>query len=132
MSSISGLPAFLLYGAVASGLVALYLTVYLTATAHREIALIRRNNVAAAIALGGSLVGYALPLSVAIHNAQTVLDCIIWGLVGLIVQLAIYAVVRLALPDLSRRIEAGEMAAAILLASSSLAGGIVDAAAMTY
>ncbi|MCJ2114021.1 DUF350 domain-containing protein [Methylobacterium sp. E-025] len=106
---------------------ALYLGVYLTATAHREIALIRANNVAAATALG-----YALPLAVAIYNAQSALDCVIWGLVALVVQILIYFLVRLVLPDLSRRIAEGEGAAAILLASASLAGGVIDAAAMTY
>lgn len=132
MVSISGLPAFLGYGAIASGLVALYLGVYLTATSHREIALIRADNVAAAIALGGSLIGYALPLAVAIYNAQSLLDCVIWGLVALIVQILVYFVVRLVLPDLSRRISAGELSAAILLAAASLAGGVIDAASMTY
>ncbi|KQP51794.1 MULTISPECIES: DUF350 domain-containing protein [unclassified Methylobacterium] len=132
MVSISGLPAFCAYAATALGLVALYLGVYLTATAHREIALIRENNLAAAVALGGSLVGYTVPLSVSIFNAQSILDCVIWGLVALVVQLSVYGLVRLVLPDLSRRIEAGEVAAATFLASASVAGGIVDAAAMTY
>ncbi|MDO9428016.1 MAG: DUF350 domain-containing protein [Methylobacterium sp.] len=132
MVSISGLPAFLAYMAAASGLVALYLVVYLSATAHREIALIRANNSAAALALGGSLIGYTLPLAAAIANAQTILDCVIWGLVALVVQILIYFVVRLILPDLSRRIEAGEVSSAILIAAFSLAGGLVDAAAMTY
>lgn len=132
MVSISGLPAFLAYMAAAAGLVALYLVVYLSATAHREIALIRANNSAAALALGGSLIGYTLPLEAAITNAQTILDCVIWGLVALVVQILIYLVVRLILPDLSRRIEAGEVSAAILIAAFSLAGGLVDAAAMTY
>ncbi|WP_027172416.1 DUF350 domain-containing protein [Methylobacterium sp. 10] len=132
MVSISGLPAFIAYVAAAFGLVAVYLAVYLSATSHREIALIRANNASAAIALGGSLIGYTLPLSVAIYNAQSILDCIVWGLVALIVQILVYFVVRLILPDLSQRIEGGEMAASILLAASSLAGGIVNAASMTY
>lgn len=133
MVSISGLPAFLAYMAAAAGLVALYLVVYLSATAHREIALIRANNSAAALALGGSLIGYTLPLAAAIANAQTILDCVIWGLVALVVQILIYFLVRIVLPDLSRRIAAGEGAAAILLASASLAGGgVIDAAAITY
>ncbi|SFG26379.1 DUF350 domain-containing protein [Methylobacterium gossipiicola] len=132
MVSISGLPAFLAYMATASGLIALYLGVYLSATAHREIALIRAGNGAAALALGGSLVGYTLPLAVAIYNAQTLLDCIIWGLVALLVQIAIYFAVRLILPDLSRRIDEDQASAAILLAAFSLAGGLVDAASMTY
>ena len=132
MVSISGLPAFLAYFAVALGLVGLYLAVYLTATPHREIALIRADNAAAALALGASLIGYTLPLSVAIYNAQTLLDCVIWGLVALVVQILIYWLVRLLVPDLSGRIARGELAGAILLAAASIAGGLVDAAAMTY
>ena len=132
MVSISGLPAFLGYFGAALALVALYLVVYLTATAHREFALVRTGNVAAALALGASLVGYTLPLAMAIYNAQSILDFLIWGLVALVVQILIYWLVRLILPDLSTRIEAGEQAAAILLASASLAGGIVNAACMTY
>ncbi|MFD0935970.1 DUF350 domain-containing protein [Methylobacterium trifolii] len=132
MTSISGLPAFLAYFAAALALVAAYLAVYLTATAHREIALIRAGNVAASIALGGSLIGYAVPLSVAIYNAQSILECLVWGLVALVVQILIFWLVRFVLPDLSRRIEGGETATAILLAAASLAGGIVNAASMTY
>lgn len=132
MNSISGLPEFLLYLVVSAGLVGCYLAVYTLATAHNELALIRRNVPAAALAFGLSLVSFALPLSVAIFNAQGVLDCIIWGLIALIVQVAIYWLVRLAVPDLSARIEAGEIAAATLLGAASLAGGILNAASMTY
>lgn len=132
MTSISGLPAFLAYYATALGLVIAYLAVYLTATAHREIALVRAGNVAAAVALGASVLGYALPLSVSIYNAQSILDCIIWGLVALVVQILIYWLMRFVLPDLSQRIENDETAAAILLGAASLGGGIVNAASMTY
>ena len=131
MISISGLPAFLLYVVTAGGLIGLYLLVYTLATAHNELALIRRDVAAAAVALGFSLVGFALPLSVAIYNAQSILDCIVWGLVALVVQILIYWLVRLAVPDLSRRIEDGRMAAAVLLGAASFAGGLVNAASMT-
>ena len=132
LHSISGLPAFLAYLAVSLGLVAAFLGIYLTATAHREIALIREGSVAAATALGGSLIGYAIPLCAAIYNAQSILDCVIWGLVAIVVQIGLYWLVRFVLPDLSTRIEANESAAAILLGSASLAGGLVNAACMTY
>ncbi|ACA19719.1 protein of unknown function DUF350 [Methylobacterium sp. 4-46] len=132
LASISGLGAFLAYAAVAAGLVAAYLVVYMLATAHDELALIRAGVTAAAIALGGSLVAFTLPLAVAIYNAQGLLDCAVWGLVALIVQMAVYWVVRLVLPGLSRQIAAGETAPATFLAAASLAAGIVNAAAMTY
>lgn len=130
--SISGLPAFLAYYAVALALIGCYLAVYVTATAHREITLIRAGNVSAAVALGASLIGYAVPLAMAIYNAQSILDLIVWGLVALVVQIGIYWLMRPVFPDLSRRIEADETAPALLLGAASLAGGIVNAACMTY
>ena len=131
-ASLSGLADFLMFFVIAVALVALYLTTYTLATAHNEFALIRRNVISAAVALGFSLIGFALPLASAIVHAQNVLDCIVWGLVALVVQIVAYWMVRLLLPDLSQRIAAGEMAAALLLGAASLAAGIINAAAMTY
>ncbi|MGY2048993.1 DUF350 domain-containing protein [Methylobacterium sp. JK268] len=132
LTSISGLGAFLAYFATAAGLVAAYLVIYMLATAHDELALIRGGVTAAAIALGGSLLAFTLPLAAAIINAQSLLDCAVWGLVALIVQMGVYWIVRIALPGLSAQIAAGETAPAVFLAAASLAAGIVDAASMTY
>jgi putative membrane protein len=131
-ASISGLPDFLLYFCVAVALTALYLCIYTLATAHNEFALIRRNVVAAAIALGMSLLGFALPLSSAIVHAQSLLDCTVWGLVALAVQIAVYWAVRGVVPNLSARIEGDEMASALFLGAASLSMGVLNAAAMTY
>jgi len=132
MGVVSNLLSFLLVFALAAGLIGLYLAVYTFATAHNEFALIRQNVIAAGTALGFSLVGFALPLSSAIVHARTYADCIVWGLVALVVQILVYWIVRLAIPDLSRRIAAGEMASALLLGAASLSAGIVNAASMTF
>lgn len=131
-ASVSGLPEFLLYFVVALALVALYLFVYTLATSHNEFALIRQNVISAAVSLGMSLIGFALPLSSAVVHAQNVVDCIIWGLVALVVQILAYWLVRLVVPNLSQRVAGGEMAAALFLGAASLAAGIVNAASMTY
>ncbi len=131
-ASISGLPEFLLYFVVSLSLVGLYLLVYTLATSHNEFALIRQNVVSAALALGLSLIGFALPLSSAVVHSQNIVDCIIWGLVALVVQILVYWLVRLMIPNLSQRIAAGEMAAALFLGAASLSAGIVNAASMTY
>jgi putative membrane protein len=132
IESLSGLSNFLLFFAIAVALVALYLALYTLATAHNEFALIRANVISAALALGFSLVGFALPLASAIVHAQNIVDCIVWGLVALAVQIIVYWLVRLPLPNLSQRIAAGEVAAALFLGAASLAAGIINAAAMTY
>jgi putative membrane protein len=131
-ASVHGLPDFVLFLTVAVALVALYLALYTLATALNEFALIRQNVVAAAVALGLSLVGFTLPLASAIVHARDLLDCLVWGLVAVAVQILAYWLVRAVLPNLSQRIAAGEMAAALFLGASSLAAGIVNAAAMTY
>lgn len=129
---VSGLPEFLLYFATAVALVALYLVVYSLATAHNELGLIRQNVMSAAVALGFSLVGFALPLSSAIVRAVAVTDVLVWGVVALVVQILIYWLVRLVVPNLSQRIASDELAPALFLGAASLAGGIVNAASMTY
>ena len=127
---ISALHSFFIYFGTALGLVALYLFVYTLATGHKEFALIRQNVVSAALALGLSLIGFALPLSSAIVHAQSALDCIVWGIVAILVQILVYWLVRLAVPRLSERIAAGEMSAALFLGAASLAAGVINAASM--
>ena len=129
--SFAGLPAFLIYVGLSVGLVALHASLYMAATAHDELALIRQNNPAAAIAFAGSLIGYSLPLAVAAQHSATLLVFLVWGVVAILVQVAIYWFFRLLmLKDVSARIDRGEVAAGILLGAASLVGGIVDAACM--
>jgi putative membrane protein len=130
--SLTGLPNFLVFFGIAIALTATYLLLYTLATAHNEFLLIRQNVISAAVALGFSLVGFALPLASAIVHAQNILDCLIWGLVALAVQIFAYWTVRLVMRDLSQRIAAGEMAAALFLGAASLSAGIINAAAMTF
>ena len=126
------LPDFVLFFSVSLALVGVYLAVYTVATSHNEFGLIRQNNIAAALSLGLSLTGFALPLSSAVVHATTIPDLVIWGVVAIIVQLIVYALVRLVLPNLSARIAAGELAAALFLGAASLAAGVINAAAMTF
>jgi putative membrane protein len=132
MDTLAGLPLFLMFFAIAVALVALYLSLYTLATAHNEFALIRQNVISAAVALGLSLIGFALPLGSAIVHARSIWDCLVWGIVALAVQIVAYWLVRLVMPNLSQRIAADELAAALFLGAASLAAGIINAAAMTY
>jgi putative membrane protein len=129
--SLAGLGPFFVYVGLSLGLIAVYAAIYTASTAHDELKLIRGDNVAAAIAFIGSMIGYTLPLAVAAQHAATLLVFLIWGVVAIVVQVAVYWLFRLLmLSDVSARIERGEIASGILLAGASLAGGIVDAAAM--
>jgi putative membrane protein len=129
-NSLAGLPAFLIYFCVAGVLVAAYLTVYTWVTPHDEFSLLRANNPAAAISLGFSVVGFALPLTSSIGHSDGIVDMTIWGIVALAVQIAAYFLARIPVPDLSTRIANGELASAIWLGSASVAAGMLNAASM--
>lgn len=129
--SLNELPWFLAYMATAVALTLVYVVIYIWVTPHPEIKLIRDNNVAAALAFGGSLIGFCMPLASAIANSVSLADCALWGLVALIVQIAIFFLVCLPIPKISERIENGEIASGLWLGIASLAGGLLNAASMT-
>ena len=128
---LAGLPAFLLCFALGLGLLAVFLVVYLAVTPYNEIALIREGNSAAAISLGGSTLGYALPLSRAIAQSVSVVDMLAWGAVALVVQLVVYFVVARVMPRFPEAIKAGRISDATFLAALAIAVGLLNAAAMT-
>jgi len=130
--SFEGLPLFLAYLGTAVVLTLVYIVVYMWVTPHAEITLIRENNPAAALAFAGSLIGFCLPLANTIAGSVSLVDCAIWGLIALVVQILIYYAARVPMPKMSERIENGEMASGVWLGSASLAGGLLNAACMTY
>jgi putative membrane protein len=130
LQSLAGLPAFLVYFCTAIFSVIVYLFVYTRITPHDEFKLIRDNDPAAAIALGLSLLGFTLPVVSAIAHSANIVDCLIWSLVALLVQVVVYYVVKIPIPNLSAKIAAGEVAPAIWLGLSSLAAGALNAASM--
>jgi putative membrane protein len=79
-----------------------------------------------------SLLGFTLPVVSAIAHSANVVDCLIWSLIALIVQVIVFYLVKIPVPNLSQRIAAGELAPAIWLGLSSLAAGALNAASMIY
>jgi putative membrane protein len=130
--SLAGLPEFLLYFGLGLALFVLFLAIYSAVTVYNEFKLIRDGNLAAAISLAGATLGFVLPLASAIAHSVSPVDMVIWGLVALASQLVVYFVVGRVMPHLAQSISAGRVAPATLLASASIAVGLLNAAAMTY
>jgi len=128
--TISTLPSFAAFFAVAALVLAVFVAIYMQVTPYAELALVREGNVAAAVSLGGTLVGLALPVANVVRNSHALLDVAVWGVVACVVQLLAYAAARLAIPQLARDIPAGKVAPAIFLAALSIAVGLVNAACM--
>ena len=132
LSSLAGLPAFLAYFALAVALVLVFIRIYTWVTPQDELALIRANNSAAALAFGGALIGFAWPLASAITHSLSLLDCAIWGAVALVVQVLTFVVLRFSLKQLPERIAQGELAAGAFSAAVAIAVGMLNAACMSY
>ena len=118
---------------VAAGLFTLiFKVIYQWVTPYNEGKLIREGNVAAALALGGALVGYVLPLASALSNTVTLLEFCAWAALAGVLQIAAFTLVRVVvMKDVTARIERGETAAGVYLLSISLAVGVLNAACMT-
>ena len=126
------LPLFLVFAVSSIVALTVFIFLYTLITPHHEFQLIKENKAAAATAFGGSLIGFALPLHAAISHAVNIVDCTLWGIVALVVQLATFFVIRLFLSDLPERIARNELAAGIFVATTSIAVGLLNAASMTY
>ena len=130
--SLSGFEDFLVYAGLSVAFIYGYMIVYLLITPYNELKLIKDGNVAAAISLSGSVLGFTLPLASAIIYAVHPWDMMLWALIAAIVQLLVYIAVRYTLLNVSRRIPEGQIATGIVLGAISLSAGILNAACMTY
>jgi len=106
--------------------------VYQMVTPYHERTLIREGNTAAAVALGGALIGYVLPLASALSHTVSLPEFAAWALLAGVIQIVSFIVVsRLVYRALASRIEAGELAAGVYIASISIGVGLLNAACMT-
>jgi putative membrane protein len=129
--SASGL-AFLVAFLVAGLFTVAFKMIYQAATPYNERTLIRAGNNAAAITLGGALVGYVMPLASALAHSANIAEFAAWATLAGVLQITAFTVVRMVvMPDLSARIERGEIAAALYMMSISLSVGVLNAFCMT-
>lgn len=122
---------FVMYILGAAVLFALFQFIYTRVTPHREFELIRSGNVAAAIALGGAVIGFAIPASNVIAYSINMLDFIVWAVIAAVVQLLAFLMTSLVLKGASARIKNGEVAAGIYIAAVAISVGMLNAACMT-
>ncbi|AMZ74157.1 MULTISPECIES: DUF350 domain-containing protein [Pseudomonas] len=122
---------FVMYILGAAVLFALFQFIYTRVTPHKEFELIRSGNVAAAIALGGAVIGFAIPASNVIAYSISMLDFVVWAVIAAVVQLLAFLVTSLVLKGASARIRNGEIAAGIYIAAVAISVGMLNAACMT-
>ena len=126
----TGFPITLLHAGMTILFLVIGAGIYILLTPQREITLIREGNTAAAVSLGGMLVGLAIPLAVSLSASTSAVEIGLWGAATIAVQLLVFRLTDLVLHGLPKRIQDGEMAAAALLVGVKLATAIILAAAM--
>ncbi len=125
-----GFPTTLLHAGVAILILFLAAALYVLLTPHKEVALIREGNAAAAVSLGGVLVGLAAPLALSLNSSTSLIEICVWGVSTVMVQLLVFRLVDIMLRGLPQRIQDGEVAAAALLVGAKLATALILSAAV--
>ncbi|MCC6073540.1 DUF350 domain-containing protein [Pseudomonas sp. GCM10022188] len=132
MDLLQTLPNFLAYFATALALFGLFASLYLRLTPYAELRLIRAGNLAAAVALLGALLGFALPLASSIAHSTGLLDMLVWGAIAMLVQGLVFLGAARLMPELKEGIAAGHLAHGLFLGGSALCIGLLNAACMVY
>lgn len=134
MESLAGIGPFFLYLAISLALLVVFKGIYTIITPYDEWGLVKNEgNQAAAIGIGGAMIGFTLALAAAASNSVSITDFALWAAVALVAQLLAFTLVRLAiLPGLVEKIEQNNIAAALVLASINISVGLLNAACMSY
>ncbi|MFL1564109.1 DUF350 domain-containing protein [Pseudomonas sp. O64] len=127
-AAVFGFVTYILGAAI---IFALFQFIYTRVTPHKEFELIRAGNVSAAVALGGAIIGFAIPASNVIAYSISILDFVVWAVIAALVQLLAFLVTSLVLKSTSERIKNGELAAGIYVAAVAISVGMLNAACMT-
>ena len=125
-----GLPVLVGQFATTLALLGIGIACYMLLTPFDERRLVREGNVAAGIVVSGTLVALALPLAATLAASGYVLDIVIWGAVALVIQLATFVLATIVIRGLRGMIEAGNVAAALVLIGIQLAVSLLNAGAM--
>lgn len=125
-----GLPVLVGQFAATLALLGIGIACYMALTPFDERRLVREGNVAVGIVVAGTLVALAIPLAANLASSVLILDIVLWGLVALVIQLATFGIATTLIRGLRGMIEAGNVAAALVLIGIQVAVALLNAGAM--
>ncbi len=129
-SLYNGLPIFMLHGGTAILMLIAGAFIYSKITPWNELDLIMEGNTAAAVSFSGAILGIAIPLAAALSSSISIWEIVVWGSVAIILQITVFLILDLVLPNLSEQIKANKIAAGIFIASNKIALALMNAAAV--
>jgi putative membrane protein len=134
ITSVAGLGNFALYFMVSIILLFVFKVIYAFVTPHDEWKLVKEEqNLAAAVGVGGAIIGFSLALAGAVTNSESLVDFLVWGVVAIIAQSLAFVLLRFTfMPKIAERINDNQVSAGAILAAVSVAVGLLNAACMSY
>lgn len=125
---------YLLYFGVSIVLLALGVLVFIFTTKSREFSLIARGNKAAGIVVAGRTLGLAIVLYSAIANSISLIDLVIWAVIGMVTQVVADYLAEILTPsfNVAEALEKDNVAVAIALAGMFVSIGLIVAGCLTY
>ena len=129
-SLYNGLPIFMLHGGTAILMLIVGAFIYSKITPWNELDLIMQGNTAASVSFSGAILGIAIPLAAALSSSISIWEIVVWGSVAIILQITVFLILDLVLPNLSEQIKANKIAAGIFIASNKIALALMNAAAV--
>jgi putative membrane protein len=108
-----------------------FFLIYSWATPFDEMRLIRQGNVAASLTLGGAMIGFSLTVASGLEHTDHLGSFLGWSAAAAAIQLLTYVLVTRLLHMSKQQIEGNNVAFGLLLASISVAVGVVSAGALS-
>jgi putative membrane protein len=122
---------YLLHLATAVALVAVYFILYTRMTPYDEVMLIRQGNHAAALSLGGTLIGFSLTIASAMLHTRDHYEFLVWSCGAMLAQVLVFQATTRLLHMSKDQIEANNAAFGGLLGALSISIGLVNAGAIS-
>lgn len=112
-------------------LLAGFMLIYSVTTPYNEFREVRGGNVAAAVAFSGAILGFIFPLMAAIFYTHNLVEMAKWAAITGIVQMMLFQVLH-RMNGCGNCIRERKVAPAILLATMSIAVGMLNAICISY
>jgi len=122
---------YLIHLLLAAVLLAVFFKAYTWMTPFDEVLLIRQGNFAAALSLGGALIGFSITIASALVHTADYREFSGWSLGAMVVQMLAYAITTRALNMAKDQIEGNNAAFGGLLGAISISIGAINGACIS-
>ncbi|SIP93300.1 putative membrane protein [Janthinobacterium sp. TND4EL3] len=122
---------YLIHLILAAALLIAFFIIYTRVTPYNEVLLVRQGNQAAALSLGGALLGFSATIASSLMHTADYQQFFAWAFGAMVVQLLAYVVTTRLLRMSKDQIESNNSAFGGLLGAISLSIGAINAACIS-